>query len=75
MKKRIVCVERLLVEIGWKLASRHWGNSYATEAVKAIVDFAFNALRLKKIVSFTVENNIRSRREMFFVSHYSNGVV
>lgn len=52
------------VEIGWRLASRHWGNGYATEAAKAIVDFAFNTLKLEEIVSFTVENNIRSRRVM-----------
>ncbi|HEY2566295.1 MAG TPA: GNAT family N-acetyltransferase, partial [Candidatus Aquirickettsiella sp.] len=52
------------VEIGWRLAFRHWGNGYATEAAKAIVDFAFSTLRLEKVVSFTVENNIRSRRVM-----------
>lgn len=52
------------VEIGWRLSSQHWGQGYATEAAKAVVDFAFTILKLEEIVSFTVENNIRSRRVM-----------
>ncbi|HEY2566853.1 MAG TPA: GNAT family N-acetyltransferase, partial [Candidatus Aquirickettsiella sp.] len=60
------------VEIGWRLAFRHWGNGYATEAAKAIVDFAFSTLRLKKVVSFTVENNIRSRRVMEKIGMHHN---
>jgi len=52
------------VEIAWRLASQHWGKGYATEAAKTIVDFAFITLKLEEIVSFTVENNIRSRRVM-----------
>jgi RimJ/RimL family protein N-acetyltransferase len=52
------------VEIGWRLGSQHWGQGYATESAKAVVDFAFTILKLEEIVSFTVENNIRSRRVM-----------
>ncbi len=50
------------VEIAWRLDSKCWGKGYATEAAKAIVDFAFAILKLEEVVSFTVENNIRSRR-------------
>lgn len=52
------------VEIGWRLSSAHWGQGYATEAAKAVLDFAFNQLQLKEIVSFTTVANIKSRRVM-----------
>ncbi|WP_342219569.1 GNAT family N-acetyltransferase [Rickettsiella endosymbiont of Miltochrista miniata] len=52
------------VEIAWRLDSQLWGKGYATEAAKAVVDFAFTTLKLEEVVSFTVENNIRSRRVM-----------
>jgi len=52
------------VEIGWRLASSHWNKGFATEAAKAVLNFAFTKLNLEKVVSFTVENNLRSRRVM-----------
>ena len=52
------------VEIGWRLAYEHWGKGFATEAAKASRDFGFAELRLDQIVSFTVPNNLRSRRVM-----------
>lgn len=52
------------VEIGWRLAHRHWGRGYATEAAKAALAHAFQTLRLPEIVSFTVPENTRSRRVM-----------
>jgi len=52
------------VEIGWRLAADFWGHGYATEGAKAALDFGFDTLRLKEIVSFTVPQNLRSRRVM-----------
>lgn len=52
------------VEIGWRLAFEHWGRGYATEAARAVFDFAFGPLAIDEIVSFTVPNNLRSRRVM-----------
>lgn len=52
------------VEIGWRLASHQWGYGYATEAAKAVLAYAFETLKLKEVVSFTVVDNIRSRRVM-----------
>lgn len=52
------------VEIGWRLAARHWGHGYATEAARAVASFGFETLRLDEIVSFTVPANLRSRRVM-----------
>jgi len=52
------------VEVGWRLAREHWGKGYATEAARAALDFGFKQIRLEEIVSFTVPDNIRSRRVM-----------
>ena len=52
------------VEIGWRLASEHWGRGYATEGARAALAFGFETLGLREIVSFTVPANLRSRRVM-----------
>ncbi|MBS0235714.1 MAG: GNAT family N-acetyltransferase [Proteobacteria bacterium] len=52
------------VEIGWRLASDSWGKGYATEGAKACLEYGFNVVALKEIVSFTVPSNTRSRRVM-----------
>jgi RimJ/RimL family protein N-acetyltransferase len=52
------------VEIGWRLASAHWGRGLATEGAKAAVRFGFAILNLPALVSFTVPANTRSRRVM-----------
>lgn len=52
------------VEIGWRLAADFWGQGLATEAARAALAFGFNNLGLKEIVSFTVPQNVRSRRVM-----------
>ena len=45
------------VEIGWRLASKYFGQGYATEAARKVLEFAFNELKLKEIVSFTAMVN------------------
>jgi RimJ/RimL family protein N-acetyltransferase len=52
------------VEVGWRLASRHWGRGLATEGARAAVRHAFEVLALTELVSFTVPANTRSRRVM-----------
>jgi RimJ/RimL family protein N-acetyltransferase len=52
------------VEIGWRLGFKHWGKGLATEGARAALDYGFNSLGLKQIVSFTVPANLRSRRVM-----------
>ena len=53
-----------IVEIGWRLASQHWGKGYATEAAKAVLHDAFTELNLSEIISFTVVENTKSRHVM-----------
>jgi RimJ/RimL family protein N-acetyltransferase len=52
------------VEIGWRLGSQFWGKGYATEGAKACLDFGFNKIGLKEIVSFTVPANLKSIKVM-----------
>jgi RimJ/RimL family protein N-acetyltransferase len=53
-----------MVEVGWRLASAHWGHGYATEAALEALRFGFTEVGLDEIVSFTVPQNVRSRRVM-----------
>lgn len=52
------------VEIGWRLAREHWGKGLATEGARAAAKYAFEDIGLKELVSFTVPENMRSRRVM-----------
>jgi RimJ/RimL family protein N-acetyltransferase len=52
------------VEVGWRLARRHWGRGYATEGARAALAFGFERRGLEEIVSFTAAPNLRSRRVM-----------
>jgi RimJ/RimL family protein N-acetyltransferase len=52
------------VEIGWRLAHHAWGKGYATEAAQAALTYGFTQRKLEEIVSFTVPQNLRSRRVM-----------
>jgi RimJ/RimL family protein N-acetyltransferase len=52
------------VEIGWRLAFDCWGRGLATEGARAVIRCAFEDLGLDNLVSFTVPQNLRSRRVM-----------
>jgi len=52
------------VEIGWRLAFDHWGQGFATEAARAVLDEAFGRLSLTEVVAYTSRQNGRSRRVM-----------
>lgn len=60
------------VEIGWRLAYKHWGNGYAPEGALACLQFGFEQLNLPEIVAFTAVQNKRSRTVMEKIGmHYS----
>ena len=52
------------VEVGWRLAAKHWGKGFATEAARGALCVGFERLELPEIVSFTSVGNIRSRAVM-----------
>jgi len=51
-------------ELGWFLGRAYWGQGYAAEGARASIAHGFGALGLDEIVSFTVPDNLRSRRVM-----------
>ena len=52
------------VEIGWRIASKFWGEGYAPEAAREILKDAFKRLNLLEVVSFTAKANSNSIRVM-----------
>jgi len=52
------------VEIGWRLAQRHWGKGYTSEAAEAALRAGFEQVGLDEIVAFTATGNLRSRAVM-----------
>lgn len=52
------------VEVGWRLAAKHWGEGFATEAARGAIRTGFERLGLAEIVSFTSAINLRSRAVM-----------
>lgn len=61
------------VEIGWRLAYKHWGHGYAMEGARACLQYGFDILKLKEIVAFTALDNKRSQRVMQQIGmHHSN---
>ncbi|AMQ28639.1 TPA: GNAT family N-acetyltransferase [Legionella pneumophila] len=60
------------IEIGWRISSKHWNQGYATEAAKAVLDYAFKTLGLDEIVSFTSTLNKPSIRVMRKIGLHTN---
>jgi RimJ/RimL family protein N-acetyltransferase len=52
------------VEVGWRLAAKHWGKGFATEAARGALRVGFERLGLLEIVSFAAVGNVRSRAVM-----------
>lgn len=52
------------IEVGWHLSFKHWGQGYATEAARASINYGFECIGLKEIVSFTVPANLHSIKVM-----------
>ena len=51
-------------QIGYVLNKKHWGNGYAPEAVKEIMLFGFEVLKLHRIEARFIKQNERSKRVM-----------
>lgn len=48
-------------ELGWQLYDGHEGQGYATEAARAMLDWAFATLPLQSLVSYTGPDNVASQ--------------
>ena len=49
-------------EIGYRLARSYWERGYATEAARAVLNYAFNILCLPRLISIIDPLNVRSIR-------------
>ncbi len=52
------------VEIGWAVVPERWNQGFATELGAASLEVAFGPLALSDVVSFTLPDNVASRRVM-----------
>jgi len=59
-----VYVENSEGELGWILHAAHHGKGYATEAAKAVMDFAIRELKLTHIIAHCDQQNTASCRVM-----------
>jgi ribosomal-protein-alanine N-acetyltransferase len=50
------------LEIGYRIDPSYWRRGIATEAARAVRDYAFNELRLPRVISLIHPDNIPSRR-------------
>ena len=51
-------------EVGWVFNARYWGQGYATEAARALMDWGFRNLELHRIISVCDARNVPSYRLM-----------
>ena len=51
-------------DIAYFLNCCHWGRGYATETVRALIDYGFGTLGLRRIYGLCVPENVASRRVM-----------
>jgi RimJ/RimL family protein N-acetyltransferase len=60
-------------ELGYELAAEHWGRGYATEAARVMLGFAFSELRLHRISSWCIADNIASVRVLEKLGFHAEG--
>ncbi|MBX2834251.1 MAG: GNAT family N-acetyltransferase [Micavibrio sp.] len=48
------------VGLAWRIDYEYWGKGFGSEAARAVIDHAFNNLKLKELVAFTVYDNSRT---------------
>ncbi|MEM7102905.1 MAG: GNAT family N-acetyltransferase [Bacteroidota bacterium] len=50
------------IDLGYRFLKEHWGKGIATEASKAILEYAFNDLNLNRIIAIAMLDNKASIR-------------
>jgi RimJ/RimL family protein N-acetyltransferase len=64
------------VEIGYRLRRSAWGKGYAAEAARAVCDFAFESLHLKRLIAIIDPANVASIRVAEKIGmHYESEVM
>lgn len=60
-------------DIGWRLKKTAWGKGYATEGAKRCLEYAFNELGLKRIVTTCTIENEKSENVMRKIGMFRKG--
>lgn len=47
-------------DMGYELNPNYWGNGYATEAARAVLDFGFSHMPLERVSAWCIADNVRS---------------
>lgn len=55
-------IERISAETGYWLGEKYWGQGIVSSALKGILDYGFNTLKLERIYATPFEHNISSRK-------------
>lgn len=62
------------IEVLWRLDSKYWHKGYATEAAKKSLEFAFNTIQVKSVVSYTSTINTPSQKVMQRIGMVNTGL-
>jgi len=54
--------DRTELEIGYHVNREHWNQGFATEATRAVIDYAFRQFSVERVVSMIRPENLASRR-------------
>lgn len=63
-----------VVEIGYALAKPFWGKGYATEAARPVLRYAFEVVKLERVVAVAFAKNVKSLRVMEKVGMQKRGL-
>ena len=63
------------IEIGYRFHKIYWGNGYATEVSKALINWGFENLSLNEIIAFVETSNKASHRVVEKCAMHNLGLV
>ena len=49
-----------IVELGYRIMKKYWNQGFATEAAKAVIDYAFNTLKFNELHAIVEKENKKS---------------
>lgn len=61
--------------IGYDLLPQYWNQGYATEALKAVINFGFNQFEINRIEAEVMQGNIASERVLQKLGFKKEGVL
>lgn len=56
--------DNTVVELGWIISKKYWGNGYAVEAAREVINFSVQELNIRKFIAHCDSENISSYRVM-----------